>query len=156
MKDRLAALAVSCLGLGFAPIAPGTFGTLGGLAVAWALPERWDFRLAALGAAILVFLAGWPLGNWAERRYGRKDPGVFVLDEVVGYLVAVIPVWPAGRPGLGALVFAFFAFRVFDVLKPPPADRLERLPGGLGIMLDDVMAGLYTNAILSLARLLWR
>jgi phosphatidylglycerophosphatase A len=156
LKDRLAALAVSCLGLGFSPIAPGTFGTLGGLAIAWAIPERWDFRLAALGAAGLVFLVGWPLGNWAERHYGRKDPGVFVLDEVVGFLVSVIPFYPTGRPGLGALWFAFFAFRVFDVLKPRPADRLERLPGGLGIMLDDVMAGLYTNAILSLARLLWR
>ena len=86
-----------------------------------------------------LYLLGRSLGAWAEEYAGRKDPGFFVLDEVVGYLLCVA--WVTGPSPL-ALLVAFCAFRFFDILKPPPVSRLERVGGGDGIMLDDVAAGL--------------
>ena len=87
-----------------------------------------------------------------ERYAGKKDPGIFVLDEVVGYLITVA--WIAGPSPL-TLVVGFFVFRFFDVFKPRLARRLERIPGGDGILLDDVVAGLYGLVLVMLpARLL--
>jgi phosphatidylglycerophosphatase A len=150
--DHLRAAIVSCLGLGYAPVASGTFGTLGGVGVVLLLDPissrfGWHFGLAAAIAAAVLTLVGISLGGWAERHYRLKDPGPFVLDEVVGYLVAVIRIGP-GSPETKEMITAFIAFRFFDVIKPWPARRLEQLPRGLGIMLDDVVAGLY--ALLSI------
>ena len=93
-----------------------------------------------------------PLGEWAEQYAGKKDPGIFVLDEVIGYLLTVL--WFQG-PSLTTLVVAFFVFRFFDILKPPLARRAESLPGGDGILLDDVVAGLHGLVLVMLpARLL--
>ena len=93
----------------------------------------------ALVACLLLYGLGRALAPWAERRAGGKDPGFFVLDEVIGYLVTVL--WSSGPSPL-TLVVAFFVFRFFDVVKPWPVKRLERIPGGDGILLDDVAAGL--------------
>ena len=131
---------VSCGFLGFAPVASGTFGTLGGVAIALALAGSSRFALWTLLAAILLYLVGRSLGDWAERWAGRKDPGVFVIDEVVGYLITVL--WWQG-PSLVALIVAFCLFRFFDIVKPWPVRRMEAFGGGDGIMLDDVVAGLY-------------
>ena len=131
---------VSCGFLGCSPFAPGTVGTLGGVAIAWALSGTDNFLLWSLVAAALVYLVGRPLGPWAERYAGKKDPGIFVLDEVCGYLITVA--WTAGPSPL-ALAVAFFVFRFFDVLKPGLARRCEAIPGGDGILLDDVVAGLF-------------
>jgi phosphatidylglycerophosphatase A len=93
-----------------------------------------------------VLLAG--VGIWsaseAERHFGRTDPGYIVIDEVVGMLVtlAFLPVNATG------ILVAFLLFRVFDVVKPWPARRFERLHGGLGVMLDDVMAGVYAHLVM--------
>ena len=130
----------TCGFLGMMPFAPGTFGTLGGVAIAWALAGTHWFSLWVLLAAIAVYVLGRSLGDWAEQHAGRKDPGWFVLDEVVGYLVTVA--WMEGPSPL-ALLTAFCAFRFFDIAKPPPVRRFERIGGGDGIMLDDVVAGLY-------------
>lgn len=126
--------------LGCSPIAPGTVGTLGGVAIAWALAGSDRFLLWTLVAAAVVYLIGRSLGDWAERYSGKKDPGIFVLDEVVGYLVTVA--WLEG-PSYLTLTVAFFVFRFFDIFKPKLARRMESIPGGDGILLDDVVAGLY-------------
>ena len=147
-------------GLAFAPVAPGTFGTLGGVALAalWGFgaPEQYFFGVLATAAAVVV--VGIPIGHWAERHYGRKDPQRYALDEVAGYLLAAA--WwspaagfPRGFPGWPTLSLAFLLFRIADVLKPPPARRLERLPGGYGIICDDLAAGVWAWLALGALRL---
>jgi len=145
--DKIKELLATSCGLGYAPVASGTFGTLGGVALAalfgWTWPEHYLW-LCLVTAAVLTWI-GTPIGNWAEKRYGRKDPGEFVLDEVAGYLVAVAWGTFLGWP---QLIAAFFAFRLTDIVKPAPARQMEKLPGGLGIMLDDIIAGLWALAIM--------
>ena len=138
--------------LGCSPVAPGTVGTLGGVLIAWALATTSPYLLWSLAAAGMIYLIGRSLGPWAEAYAGKKDPGIFVLDEVVGYLITVA--WLEG-PSLLALVVAFFVFRFFDVVKPRLARRMEHIPGGDGILLDDVVAGVYGLVLVMLpARLL--
>lgn len=96
-----------------------------------------------------VAAVGVAAASQAESAYGRRDPGVIVIDETAGMLLtlAAVPV------GVGGALAGFFAFRLFDVVKPFPARRAERLPGGWGVMADDLVAGLYAQALLRL--LLW-
>lgn len=140
---------VSCGFLGLSPFAPGTVGTLGGVAIAWALSRQDAYLAWSLAAAAVLYLIGRSLGTWAEEHAGEKDPGIFVLDEVIGYLITVA--WIRG-PSWLALTAAFFVFRFFDVLKPRLARRMERIPGGDGILLDDVVAGVYGLAVMTAAR----
>jgi len=135
-KDRLIEAYLTCFGLGYAPIASGTFGTLGGvaLAIVFALYLPAHYMLACLVTAAVLTLIGAPLGKWAEEKWQRKDPGQYVLDEVIGFLVAVAFI---------DLAVGFLLFRFFDIFKPPPARQLEKVPGGWGIILDDVVAGIY-------------
>ena len=143
---------VSCLYLGCIPFASGTFGTLGGVAIAWLLRDQPHYLWLSLGVAALLYAISRPLGPWAEAYAKKKDPGFFVLDEVIGYLVTVA--WLRG-PSTIALVTAFFVFRFFDVLKPGLVRKMEALGGGDGILLDDVAAGLYGLVLVMLpARLL--
>ena len=143
---------VSCGFLGCSPFAPGTVGTLGGVLIAWLLRDQSPFLAWVIAASVVVYFVGRPLGPWAERYAKKKDPGIFVLDEVVGYLISVA--WISGPSPL-TLAVAFFVFRFFDVFKPRLARRLERIPGGDGILLDDVVAGLYALVLVMLpARLL--
>lgn len=150
--NRLKLALVSCGFLGCAPVAPGTFGTLGGVVIAWALAGTTPYAVWVLVAAAAVYALGAPLGGWAERYAGRKDPGIYVLDEVVGYLVTIA--WTSG-PSWLALLVAFFVFRLFDILKPWPARRMERIPGGHGILLDDVVAGVYGLLVMAAVRLVF-
>lgn len=147
--NKLKLAIVSCGFLGCSPVVPGTVGTLGGVAIAWALSFTGNYLLWSILVCAVLYVVGRSLGDWSERYAGRKDPGIFVLDEVIGYLVTCL--WVRG-PSLLALTLAFFVFRFFDIAKPPPARRLERLGGGDGILLDDVMAGLYGLAVMVLAR----
>lgn len=150
--DRLRLAFVSFGFLGLSPFAPGTAGTLGGVLLAWLLGLTDAFLLASLVTCAVLYVASRPLGGWAEARAGKKDPGFFVVDEVIGYLVTIL--W-VGAPSPFVLVLGFFVFRFFDVVKPPPARRLEALGGGDGILLDDVVAGLYGFALLALGRLVF-
>lgn len=136
--------------LGLSPFAPGTAGTLGGVALAWLLARTQHYVAWSLFACVVLYALGRSLGEWSERYAGRKDPGFFVIDEVIGYLVTCL--WSQGPSAL-ALVVAFFLFRFLDVVKPPPARALERMGGGDGILLDDVMAGLYGLAVMAVLRL---
>ncbi|HJO25642.1 MAG TPA: phosphatidylglycerophosphatase A [Planctomycetota bacterium] len=130
---------VSCLFLGCSPFAPGTVGTLGGVAIAWLLRHQQPYLLWIVVCALIIYLVGRSLGTWAEAHAG-KDPGIFVLDEVIGYLITVA--W-TGAPSPLTLIVAFFVFRFFDIFKPPLARRMEKIGGGDGILLDDVVSGFY-------------
>ncbi len=154
--DRCKAAIISCAGFGYAPVASGTFGTVGAMLLVMAL---WPIRNESwfhFGGAMVVFCVvslavGVALGGWAERFYGKKDPKPFVLDELLGYFAALFRTGE-GFPGWKEMVVAFFVFRLFDVIKPPPGRQLEQLPRGWGIMLDDLAAGIYTWMFVSALR----
>jgi phosphatidylglycerophosphatase A len=139
------ALAVATgLGAGYIRFAPGTFGSLLGLAVWAVIPSS---LLAQALAIAVVFAVGVWSASEAERRLNATDPAPVVIDEVLGMLVTLFmhPV------GWGGALAGFLLFRVFDVVKPYPANRLERLHGGVGVMADDAMAAIYANVALRLA-----
>ncbi len=133
---------------GFAPIAPGTAGSVAGLALFWAVRSM---RSTWIEVAVLlvVTVAGVAAASAAETRYRRRDPGLVVIDEVAGMLVTLLAV-PVGI--IGAVV-GFFAFRLFDIVKPFPVRQAERLPRGWGVMADDLVAGVYAQGMLRLV--LW-
>ena len=154
LRDLPTAAFVTCFGLGNAPFAPGIFGTLGGVALAALAAFTWPelYLPLVIAAVVIVSLGCAAAGGWAERTYGRKDPGAFVADEVAGYLVAAA--W-VSAPGWNHLLAAFVLFRVFDIVKPPPAKRLEKLPKGWGIVVDDLVAGAYALVVLVVLRALF-
>jgi phosphatidylglycerophosphatase A len=142
---RLGLFISTCGYLGYVPIAPGTFGSAAGLAVFAAV--RWSGSPAVeLAVMLLLFTVGVWSASAAEKHFGGVDPAPVILDEVVGMLItlAFIPVSITGA------IVGFLLFRLFDVVKPWPANRLERLHGGLGIMADDAMAGVYGNVAMRL------
>ena len=142
MRRPVVALSLATVfGIGYVPFAPGTFGSAVGLIVWAVLPPSTAAHLAAI---LAIFALGAWCGTVAERHFGGTDPGPVVIDEVMGMLMTLFmhPV------GWGGAIAAFFLFRAFDVLKPYPADRLEQLPGGLGVMADDGMAAVYANLAL--------
>jgi phosphatidylglycerophosphatase A len=128
-------------GIGYIPFAPGTFGSLAGLLVWWLLPGSWVIRAVAIAA--LFVLGAWS-GGVAERHFATTDPGPVVIDEVMGMLVTLF-LNPVGWTGAA---LAFVLFRASDIVKPYPANRLERLHGGVGVMADDFMAAVYANLAL--------
>ncbi len=144
-QSRIPALVLStALGVGYTPLAPGTVGSAAGLLL-WALLPKLAY---VQGAAIVVlFIVGSWSGSVAEQHFGRSDPAQVVVDEVMGMLITLF-MNPVGWAGIG---LAFLLFRAFDIVKPYPANRLERLHGGLGIMADDGMAGVYANLALRAA-----
>jgi phosphatidylglycerophosphatase A len=129
------------LGVGYLPFAPGTFGSAVGLLLWAVLPPSAN---AQGGAIVVLFLAGAWSASVAEHHFGRTDPGQVVIDEVMGMLITLF-LNPVGWAGAG---FAFLLFRVADIVKPYPANRLERLHGGVGVMADDGMAAIYANLVL--------
>lgn len=136
-------------GTGYGPIAPGTWGSLPGLAAAWGCDRLGGGLAVAAGAAFLAIAGVWAAGR-AEVVLGEKDPGPVVVDEIAGQMttLAFLPATP------WTLLAGFVLFRALDVFKPWPANRLEDLPGGSGIMADDLMVGVYANLILH-ALALW-
>ena len=145
---RLGVFVATCGYLGYVPIAPGTFGSAAGLvvfaAVHWAGSPAFELALIAFLFAIGVWS-----GNAAERHFGGVDPAPVILDEVVGMLITLALI-PVNLPGA---IVGFLLFRLLDVIKPWPANRMEALPGGLGVMADDAMAAVYAN--LSLRLTMW-
>ena len=142
---RLAVFIATVGYCGYFPIAPGTVGSAAGL-VFYLLVWWAQSPLFEAGLILLLFAVGVWAGTTSERYFGGIDPGPIVLDEVVGMLItlAFIPV------GIGGALIGFFLFRLFDVLKPFPAGRFEKLHGGLGVMADDAMAAIYANIVLRL------
>lgn len=140
---RLALFICSFGYLGYIPFAPGTVGSAAGLGLLWLLRLNQAWWIEPL-AILVLFVAGVWSGTRAEAHFHTTDPGQGILDEVMGMLVTLlfVPVHLSGA------IAGFVLFRIFDVIKPYPASRLERLPGGLGMMADDVMAAVYANLVL--------
>ncbi|HEY7170664.1 MAG TPA: phosphatidylglycerophosphatase A [Vicinamibacterales bacterium] len=139
---RAVALALATtLGVGFVPWAPGTFGSAAGLVLWWLLPSSAIVQAAAI---VIVFVLGAWSGSVAERHFRASDPAQVVIDEVMGMWITLL-LNPVGWQGA---VIGFLLFRLFDVIKPYPANRLERLRGGVGVMADDGMAAVYANIVL--------
>ncbi|MGC3972267.1 MAG: phosphatidylglycerophosphatase A [Pirellulales bacterium] len=150
VSQKLAVWLAVGFGSGWAPKAPGTFGTVVGLAVAW-LVGRIESPIVEAAVALGLCVAAIPVVDAAMRVLGRgKDPGCIVLDEIVAMPIVffLIPMtsWMV-------VVAGFALFRLFDISKLPPAKQLERLPGGLGVMADDWAAAVYSH--LALRALLW-
>ena len=141
-------------GVGLIPFAPGTWGAAVGALLFLAitrLPPEW--QTIAIAILLLLSCLGTILaGPWAERYFGRKDPGSFVSDEIAGILLTLLFFRLPGMPWL-TLVWAFPMTRFFDILKPPPARRLEKLPLGWGVLFDDLASSIY--AVLALQLLHW-
>lgn len=145
-----ASLIATWFGTGLLPKAPGSWGSLAALPVAWVLVDRLG-SLALIAAALLLFV----LGLWATHvflRHSRsKDPQAVVIDEVSGQMLALVP---AGLDPLGFLL-GFVFFRIFDIMKPWPIKTMESgFPGAFGVMIDDTAAALYASACLAVYYLL--
>ena len=147
------ALSIATCGVGYFPVAPGTWGSLVGVGIflllVWATPAK------ALIAVVLISIVAVTLaGTWAatrtEQLSGRKDPGKVVVDEVAGQFIALFPLTLFTRWSTVAVIVSFILFRFFDIVKPYPANRLQELSGGAGVMLDDLVAGVYGAVIVSI------
>lgn len=130
--------------LGYVPQVPGTFGSLGGV-VLYLLVK--DSPLAYLALIFVVVILGFQVCGRAERLFGQKDSKEIVIDDAAGILVAFLFV----PTEILLLVIGFFLYRALDVLKPYPIRAIENLPGSAGVMLDDLVAGVYTNLSLQIA-----
>jgi phosphatidylglycerophosphatase A len=147
MRIKAAKLVATWFGCGYAPAGPGTAGSLAALAIAWLLVRHAGWQPLWFVALVLVATAPaiWAAGVTA-RALNLKDPGVVVVDEVVGQWLALAGARPLNvKSWLGA----FILFRLFDIWKPVPVRNLEKIPGGAGIVADDLMAGLYAALVLS-------
>jgi phosphatidylglycerophosphatase A len=154
--DRAAYLIATGAGVGFAPVAPGTFGAIEALAIFIAtsalLADNMRAHLLLLVALNIILFA---IGVWSASRACHisklEDPSQVVIDEVSGQLIALTPV--AIAPSVVGVIVAFVLFRLFDIFKPYPIRKLERLRAGWGVMADDGLAGIYAAALVGLA--LW-
>jgi len=145
LKENLPAKLVSTFFFaGYFPVAPGTFGSLAALAIIWFLIPGFFYILIPISLG-LFFVSVWSAGR-AEDIFGQ-DGSQIVIDEVTGMAVSLVFV----PHRMGYFAAAFFLFRIFDIVKPPPARNAERLKGGWGVTMDDVVAGVYANLVLHLA-----
>ena len=127
--------------IGYAPLAPGSAASLAGVVICYALQNH-----AALYIVVwaIVTVLGFAFAGGMEKMAGKKDPSCVVIDEVSGMMIALFMLpfnWPV-------VVSAFFLFRAFDMFKIYPSNKLESLPGAAGIMMDDIVAGIYTNVVM--------
>ena len=156
MRVKLANLISTWFGCGYSPKAPGTAGSLAALAIGIVLHElagfgQWQFAILAV---LTLFPAVWAAGVTAVSS-GIKDPQFVVIDEVIGQWIALAGARDAAQSAPSYNWMSYLAalalFRLFDIWKPPPVRQLEALPGGWGINLDDVMAGVYAALVLFVA-----
>ena len=168
LKDYLA-LAIATCGVGYLPLAPGTWGSLLAVIFYGFLHGEWfpqtdlpagAFLISFLLVQLVIVATVTVIGTWAASRTERllkiKDPGRVVIDEVAGQLIALMAV-PGGQWRLADAMMlwaAFILFRLFDIVKPYPARKLEGMRGGVGIMADDLVAGLYAFLGVMLIRVL--
>ena len=144
MKERLSILISSYFYLGYSPVAPGTVGTLGAVILFYVISGFSNLFYLIFVIALIIFSV-WVSGI-ARIRLADSDPSCIVLDEVCGFLVTMILI----PPTIANIAMGFLFFRFFDILKPPPIRRSERLSGGMGIVADDVLAGIYANILLQI------
>jgi phosphatidylglycerophosphatase A len=146
ISSRPAFLIATVLGCGLSPVAPGTAGSLAGLASAWALVHFLSLPPYCLAILSLGLV---PIGIWSAtltaQMSGKKDPGLVVVDELLGQWITLAG---AVRTNWKMYLIGFLLFRLFDIWKPYPVRQLESLPAGQGIVADDLMAGLYGALVL--------
>lgn len=154
-------LLITCFGTGLMRPASGTWGSMPCAALAWILlllGVSQTVYLAALGVWFVVFcVACVALGEWAEAKFGKKDAGQIVADEAAGQCIPLALLATIGVSGFWESTLTvgagFVLFRIFDVLKPPPANAMQKLHAGWGVLVDDLFAGLYAAIALDLG--LW-
>lgn len=148
LADKAVIFLATGFGIGYIPLMPGTFGTLPGLPLCFLLAQV--HAAVALGAVVAIIVVAMWIAGKAEKSLGQKDPGKIVIDEIAGMTVAM-----AGLPfEVFTVIAGFAAFRLFDVLKPFPLRNFEkRFSGGIGVVMDDVGAGVYANFLVRLS--LW-
>jgi phosphatidylglycerophosphatase A len=155
---RIRLVLLTVLGLGHLRPAPGTWGSLPApiavLLLVWAIGPHWSIDVSLVLGCVLFSVVCVRFGHLAEARWGAKDPGQVVADEMAGQCVALLLLpWrgmdqpDAWRWNLTIAAVAFLAFRAMDILKPPPANQLQSRPAGWGILLDDLAAGVYALII---------
>ena len=145
-KDRALLLLATGGGLGYIPFAPGTFGSLPGIAIAYVL-SRWPLLVSVAAVGVMIVCAI-RIAHQGEKLLGREDPGAIVIDEIAGMTVTLI-----GLPfNFFTAAGGFLVFRILDITKPFPAKALERnLKGGTAVVMDDIAAGIYGNLLLRVA-----
>lgn len=144
-NDRLIEILATGLYFGKSPKAPGTVGTLWGIPLAWGLVKTGPFLY--MGATVLLAVAGIFIAQHHENRLGVHDSGEIVFDEIVGFLITMVWIpltWQS-------LLAGFVLFRILDAAKPPPIKQVDqRIQGGLGVMADDIVAGIIANVLLQI------
>ncbi|MCA9063728.1 MAG: phosphatidylglycerophosphatase A, partial [Planctomycetaceae bacterium] len=150
-SERLILLVAEGFGLGRLPKAPGTYGSLWGLLIGWMFDR---FCIPVEGRLVIwlaMFVLGIPICRIGAAARGRKDPGSVVWDEMAAFPLVYLMV----RPNFPSLVAGYALFRLFDISKPWPIRRFERIPGGMGIMIDDQIAGVFAMLCLTGMTSLW-
>lgn len=155
-RTRWAWIVATFFGVGRLRPGPGTWGSAAAAAI-WYFAARaahlngWILAVVTVAAALAVTVIGIPAASIVERESGRTDPGFVVIDEVAGQWLVLA----AAPLDWGHALVGFALFRIFDIVKPPPARQLERLHGGTGIMLDDLAAGIYGALVMLAVRHWW-
>ena len=146
MTHRIATALATWFGCGYSPVAPGTAGSLGALLIAFLIQRSFHWQPVSFGYLVIALLLP---GVWAAHvvaaQSGKEDPGMVVIDEVLGQWATLAGITVFNWKSWLA---AFLLFRLLDIWKPPPVRQLENLPGGAGIVADDIMAGLYGALVL--------
>jgi phosphatidylglycerophosphatase A len=148
--NRFILLLATGLGAGYSPLVPGTMGTLVAIPV-YLILSSIPSPVYEWTVITFFFLASWVSGR-AETYWGKKDDQRIVIDEIMGFLTTMM--WLPRT--FAFIILGFFLFRFFDILKPPPIHRLESISGGYGVVLDDVLAGVYANIVLHILHLIVR
>jgi len=149
MKNKFANWFSTIFKIGYMPIAPGTWGSLVALLI-WYVIIGYISTITLIGLIIIIFVFGVYVSGITENNLNKKDPSVIVIDEWVGQWIALLFLQKSLLWGL----VAFTLFRLFDIWKPYPIRNLDRMSGGWGIMLDDVLAGTYTLVVISVLRII--
>jgi len=150
LSERVNWLVATCGGFGYSPILPGTCGALWGVAIyvrLAGLAEPWQ-TLGIAAWLVAACVVTYRLSPWAERFFGEEDSGKFVTDEVAGFLMTVLLFRPSSVSVLVTVLWAFPVTRILDMIKLPPARRLEHLPGGWGVIADDLLDSVYAAGLL--------
>ncbi len=148
--NKLKYLIATFFGVGNFPIAPGTAASFVTAGVLFFIYPYLNSDIPVIISAIIIFFIGIPAATYSEIHFNKKDPRNCVIDEVAGQLIALFFI----PHKVEFYVIAFFAFRFFDILKPYPIKKLEKIGKGIGIMLDDVLAGIYALGLTKLTILL--
>jgi len=144
-RTKPAWLFATWFGCGYSPFAPGTAGSLGAMVIAWPLAKAGFGNIQFLALSLVLLYPAIRSAGTVALESGRKDPPVVVVDEVVGQWLTLAG---ARHYDWKTFTLAFALFRLFDIWKPPPVRQMEGIPGGAGIVLDDMMAGVYGALVL--------